>query len=84
MKLDYSKVTPKMIRKALACKDVEALKDLIRAEGFEAEEGEAEKLFRHLKDQAVTLSADELENIAGGKKCMHHCEKDRHEPLIIG
>ena len=74
MKLDYSKVTPDMIRKAAACEDVEALKKLMEEEGFPADETEIKKIFETVKARVSVLSADELENISGGKKCKSWCD----------
>ena len=58
------KFTKEQIEKAAACKSVEELIALAKAEGVELVKEEAEKLFAQL--QGSELNLDDVKNVAGG------------------
>ncbi len=58
------KFTKEQIEKAAACKSVEELLELAKAEGIALAKEEAEKYFAQLSGSALTL--DDINEVAGG------------------
>lgn len=52
------------INKAAACKSVDELIELAKAEGIELVKDEAEKFFAELQNKEISL--DDVKNVAGG------------------
>ena len=61
-------VTKEQIQKAMACKTVEELMELAKAEGVELTKEEAEAYMAELED--FELDEDMLKNVAGGLQGM--------------
>ena len=59
-------VTKEQIQKAMACKTVEELMELAKAEGVELTKEEAETYMAEMAD--VELDSDALKNVAGGSR----------------
>ena len=75
MAMEFSKA---QIEKAAACKSVAELQELAKAEGIELTDDEAEAYFAELTD--VHVSDEELDEVAGGKKCKRYCDEDFFRP----
>ena len=58
------KFNEEQIKKAIACKSVDELLELAKAEGIELAKEEAEKYFQALKGGALKL--DDLDAVTGG------------------
>ena len=64
MSINKNELTKEQIQKAMACKTVEELMELAKAEGFAITKDEAEAYFAELSD--IELDAKTLKNVAGG------------------
>ena len=64
MKIDESKMTPELFRKAAACKNVDELLALARESGFEVTKEEAEAYLAELSD--YELNQETMEKVFGG------------------
>lgn len=74
MKIDYSKITPEVIKKFIECKDEAELKASLTAAGLDAEEDELKMLFKTLKSAENVLSIDDLQKVAGGRDFDEPCD----------
>ena len=77
-------VTKEQIQKAMACKTVEELMELAKAEGIELTKEEAEAYMAEMAD--VELDSDALKNVAGGVCYMAACNDDcsAKTPTLLG
>ena len=77
-------VTKEQIQKAMACKTVEELMELAKAEGVELTKEEAETYMAEMAD--VELDSDALKNVAGGVCYMAACNDDcsAKTPTLLG
>ena len=64
MSIDKNELTKEQIAKAMACKTVEELMALAKAEGIELTKEEAEAYMAEMED--VELNEEALKKIAGG------------------
>ena len=71
MKIDKSKLTAEMIKKAKDCKTPEELIALAKLIGIELTKPEAESYMAELED--FELDSRQLEKIAGGGSCYMDC-----------
>lgn len=73
------KFNDEQIRKAMACKSVDELLELAKAEGVELAKDEAEKFFAQIGKQDLDL--EDLNNVAGGAGCAAYlCGADCNSP----
>ena len=63
------KLNEKLIEKAKEAKTAEELYSLAKELGFELTEEEAKNYFAQLNSKGGELADDELDNVAGGRKC---------------
>ena len=77
-------VTKEQIQKAMACKTVEELMELAKAEGVELTKEEAEAYMAEMED--VELNEEALKNVAGGVCYMAACNDDcsAKTPTLLG
>ena len=77
-------VTKEQIQKAMACKTVEELMELAKAEGVELTKEEAEAYMAEMED--VELNEEALKNVAGGVCYMDACNDDcsAKTPTLLG
>ena len=77
-------VTKEQIQKAMACKTVEELMELAKAEGVELTKEEAEAYMAEMED--VELNEEALKNVAGGVCYMATCNDDcsAKTPTLLG
>ena len=66
MSINKNELTKEQIQKAMACKTVEELMELAKAEGVELTKEEAEAYLAELED--FELDEGMLKNVAGGHK----------------
>ena len=66
MSINKNELTKEQIAKAMACKTVEELMALAKAEGIELTKEEAEAYMAEMAD--VELDEDALKNVAGGSR----------------
>ena len=66
MPINKNELTKEQIQKAMACKTVEELMELAKAEGIELTKEEAEAYMAEMAD--VELDEDALKNVAGGSR----------------
>ena len=71
MKIDKSKLTAEMIKKAKECKTPEELVELAKNAGLELTVPEAESYLAELED--FELDSLELDKVAGGGSCYMDC-----------
>ena len=64
MSINKNELTKEQIQKAMACKTVEELMELAKAEGVELTKEEAEAYMAEMED--VELDSDALKQVAGG------------------
>ena len=75
-----------LIQKAQDCETPEQLIELAKTEGIELTKEEAEAFLAQMQD--VELDSENLDKVAGGKKCDQHCvwfdiDADLHGPACI-
>ena len=82
-KINVNELTREQIEKAMACKGVEELMALAKAEGFELTKDEAEAYMAELAD--FELDEATLSRAAGGfcytKKCSNNITPDPYIPV---
>ena len=66
MPINKNELTKEQIQKSMACKTVEELMELAKAEGIELTKEEAEAYMAEMAD--VELDEDALKNVAGGSR----------------
>ena len=72
------KFNDEQIRKAMACKSVDELLELAKAEGVELAKDEAEKFFAQIGKQDLAL--EDLSTVAGGACAGYMCGADCNGP----
>ena len=84
MSINKNELTKEQIQKAMACKTVEELMELAKAEGVELTKEEAETYMAEMAD--VELDSDALKNVAGGVCYMAACNDDcsAKNPTLLG
>ena len=84
MPINKNELTKEQIQKAMACKTVEELMELAKAEGVELTKEEAETYMAEMAD--VELDSDALKNVAGGVCYMAACNDDcsAKTPTLLG
>ena len=84
MSINKNELTKEQIAKAMACKTVEELMALAKAEGIELTKEEAEAYMAEMED--VELNEEALKNVAGGVCYMAACNDDcsAKTPTLLG
>ena len=84
MSINKNELTEEQIAKAMACKTVEELMALAKAEGIELTKEEAEAYMAEMED--VELNEEALKNVAGGVFYMAACNDDcsAKTPTLLG
>ncbi len=78
MKINPDEITKEMIEKAKQCETAEELMELAKSEGFDITRVEAEAYLEELSSEE--LEAEDLDDIAGGKRRKGDCNERRRSP----
>lgn len=73
------KLNTEQIRRAMACKSVDELLALAKAEGVELARDEAEKYFAQFSEQSLKL--EDLRAVTGGADCPGYMCVDCQDPI---